>query len=67
MSQTNNDNIKRPKLQGTLLGILKTYAFCQKLQRRASGSGESTAGVTWHLTLRIHQQLGGSRKGTVGA
>ena len=48
MSQTNNDNIKRPKLQGTLLGILKTYAFCQKLQRRASGSGESTAGVTWY-------------------
>ena len=46
MSQTYNDNIKRPKLQDILLGILKTYAFCQKLQQRASGPGESTAGVT---------------------
>ena len=45
MSQTYNDNIKRPKLQDILLGILKTYAFCRKLQQRALGSGESTAGV----------------------
>ena len=41
-----NDNMKRPKLQDIPLGILKTYAFCRKLQRRPSGPGESTAGVT---------------------
>ena len=28
------DNIKRPKLQDTQLGILKIYAFCQKVQQR---------------------------------
>ena len=30
MSQTYYDNIKKPKLQDTQLGILKIYAFCQK-------------------------------------
>ena len=39
-------NIKRPKLQDTQLGILKIHAFCRKIQQRASGPGESTAGVT---------------------
>ena len=46
MSQTYNDNIKRPKLQDIPLGILKTYAFCRKFRGRALGPGESTAGVT---------------------
>ena len=32
MSQTYYDNIKKPKLQDTQLGILKGYAFCQKIQ-----------------------------------
>ena len=36
----------------TRLEILKIYAFCQKNQQRASGSGESTAGVTY-LSMRI--------------
>ena len=40
MSQTYNDNIKKPKLQDTQLGILKTY--------------QSTAGIAWYLSLRIH-------------
>ena len=67
MSQTYNDNIKRSKPQDIPLGILKTYAFCRKLQPRASGLGESTAGVMWYLSLTIHRKLGGSRKGAVGA
>ena len=46
MSQRYNDNIKRPKPQDTRLWILKIYAFCQKIQQRSSGPGESTAGVT---------------------
>ena len=33
------------KLQDTQLWILKIYAFCRKIQQRASGPGESTAGV----------------------
>ena len=46
MSQRYNDNIKRPKLQDTQLGILKIYVFCQKIQQRVSGPGESAGGVT---------------------
>ena len=46
MDETYNDNIKRPKLQDTQLGILKIYTFCQKIQQRASSPGEGTAGVT---------------------
>ena len=37
MSQTYNDNIKKPDTQ---VGILKTY--------------QSTAGIAWYLSLRIH-------------
>ena len=32
---------------------LKNYAFCQKIQQRASGPGESAAGVTY-VSIRIH-------------
>ena len=39
------DSIKRPKLQDTQLGILRIYAFCQKIQQRAAGPGESTVGI----------------------
>ena len=46
MSQRYNDNIKRWKPEVIDLGILKMYAFCQKIQQRALGPGESAAGVT---------------------
>ena len=35
-----------PKPQENRLGILKIYTFCQQIQQRASGPGESAAGVT---------------------
>ena len=47
MSQRYNDNTERPKLEENQLGILKVYAFCQKVQERASGPRESAAGVTY--------------------
>ena len=53
MSQRYNDNTKRPKPQDTQLGILKTYAFCQKTQQRTSCPRDSAAGIM-HLSLRIH-------------
>ena len=46
MNQRYNDYVKRPKPQDTQLGILKIYAFYQKIQQRTSGPGENTAGVT---------------------
>ena len=46
MSQRYNDNIKRPKLQDTQLGILKFYVFCEEIQQRAWCPGESGAEVT---------------------
>ena len=46
MSQTYNDNIKRPKPQDTQLGILKIYPFCWKIQQRNLDPGESATGVT---------------------
>ena len=49
MSQRYNDNTKRPKPKENQLGILKIYAFYQKIQHRASGPGESTAEVTIYL------------------
>ena len=33
MSQCFDENIKRPKLQVTQLGIFEIYAFCQKIQQ----------------------------------
>ena len=45
MSQIYNDNIKRPKPQDIPLKILKIYTFYRKIQQKASGPGESTAGV----------------------
>ena len=45
MTHRYNDHRKRPKLQDPHLGILKVYAFCQKIQERTSVSGESAAGV----------------------
>ena len=53
MSQIHNYNIKMLKPQDILLGILKIYAFYRKIQQRALGPGESTAGVTQYLPLRV--------------
>ena len=74
-----NDNTKRPKLKENQLGILKIYAFCRKIQQRASGPGDSTVGVMY-LSMIIHLKgchifslkvvatlVSGSRKGAVGA
>ena len=54
MNQRYNDNIKRAKPQDTQLGILKIYAFCQKILQRALDTVESAAGVMQYLSLRIH-------------
>ena len=68
MSQRYNDNIKRPKSQDTQLGILKIYAFCQKIQQKAFGPGESTLLVLHSIYLwQYTQKLSDSRKGAVGA
>ena len=47
MNQRYNDNTKRPELKENQLGILKIYAFCQKIQQRASGPGGSATGVIY--------------------
>ena len=46
MSQSYNNNTKRPKLKNTKLVILKIYTFCQKIKQKVSDPGESAAGVT---------------------
>ena len=79
MSQRYNNNTKRPKPNENQLQILKKYAFCQKIQQRASRPGESAAGVIY-LSMRIHPKcfsifplkvaatlFSCSRKGAVGA
>ena len=43
MSQRYNDNTKRPKPNENVQGIFKIFAFCWKIQKRASG----TVGVTY--------------------
>ena len=40
---------KKPELKENQLGILKIYAFCQKIQQSASGPGESTAWLHIYL------------------
>ena len=52
MSQRYNDNTKTPQPKENQLGILKIYAFCQKIQQRASSPEESTAGIRY-LSMRI--------------
>ena len=52
ISQSYNNNTKMPNLQDSQLGILKIYAFCQKIQQ-VLGPGKNTAGVTY-LFMRIH-------------
>ena len=49
MSQRYNDDTKRPKSKENQLEILKIYAFCQNIQQRASGLGESAVGVLIYL------------------
>ena len=70
---TQNGQIQRKISKGS-------YAFCQKFQKRASGQGKSTAGVTFYLweyikniaassPLKLPQSylLSGFWKGEVGA
>ena len=57
MSQRYSENIKRPKPQDTQLGILKIYAFCWKIQQRASGPGKSTAGIMWSVFENTPKKL----------
>ena len=40
MRQRYNNNTKRPKPKEDQLGILKIYAFCQKIQQKTLGPGE---------------------------
>ena len=40
MRQIYNDNTKKPKPKENQLGILKIYAFCQKIQQKTSDPGE---------------------------
>ena len=47
MNQRYNDSTERPKPKENQLGILKIYAFYQKIQQNASGLGESAAAVTY--------------------
>ena len=56
MSPRYIDYTKRPKLKENQLGILKIYAFCQKIRQRALFPGESAAGVTiclWEYTQKV--------------
>ena len=50
MSERCNGNIKRPKSQDTQPGILKIYAFCQKIQQRTLRSRRECC---WHY-LYVH-------------
>ena len=52
-----NDKAKRPMLKENHLGILKIYAFCQKIQQRASGP-EKSAVVVLYLAITIYQKSG---------
>ena len=56
MSQKYNDNTKRAKPKENQLGILKFYAFCQKIWQKALGPGEHAAGDTtyiWEYTWKV--------------
>ena len=49
MSQKYNDNTKRAKPKENQLGILKFYAFCQKIWQKALGPGEHATGDTTYI------------------
>ena len=49
------DNTKRPKPKENQLGILKNVYILSEIQQRASGPGDSAAGVTY-LFMRIHSK-----------
>ena len=55
MSQRYDANKKRPKPKENQPRILKIYAFCQEIQQRALGLGESPGGVThlWEYTQKV--------------
>ena len=77
MRQICNDNTKRPKPKENQLGLLKIYAFCQKIQQKTLGPGErcwcyisfyeNAPKKLLHLPLKVATTLlSGSRKGTTG-
>ena len=55
MSQRYRDNTKRPNRKENQLGILRMYAFCQKIQQTALDPGESAAGVKYQ-SMSIHSK-----------
>ena len=55
MSQRHNGSTKRKKPQDIQLGILKIYAFSQRIQQKASGPGESTAWVAASSSQKLLQ------------
>ena len=79
MRQRHNGNTKRPKSKENQQGILKIYAFCQKIcQQRALGPGERCWGYesinenackNCHIfVLKVATTLlRGSRKDATGA
>ena len=78
MSQRYNGNTKKPKPKENLLKILKIYAFCLKIQQRASVQEKVLMGYIsifknipkklLHLSLKVATTLcSGSRKVSDGA
>ena len=55
MSQIYNDNTKA-KAKRKSARDLKNYAFCWKIQQRASGSGEMVVGITLVTKHATRQQ-----------
>ena len=55
MSKRYNDNKKRLTPKQNQQGILKMYAYCQKIRQRVSGPEDSTAGVMYlSMTISIY-------------
>ena len=76
MRKRYTDNTKRPKPNENQLGILKIYAFCQKIQQKTSGPGQR---CLCYVSMRMYSKnchifplkvattlLSGSMKGTTG-
>ena len=59
MSQTYDDNTKRPKPKENQQSHLGNLHILLEIQREASGPGESATGATY-LSLRLHPKVGPS-------
>ena len=56
ISERYNGFIKKPKSEENQLGILKIYTFCQKIQQKALGAGQSAAWLRiylWEYTQKL--------------